>query len=167
MKLPISAHFLSFILTRVWTKFSDVGHPDMSSENTAQHIFVSISDIFSENYSHEVNSSLSVSEQDSINSVINNEQCENNKTLSWHEHVYKKLNNKPTPHFIENILGIQRKSNYSSNSEETFNSKMPVISASLATNSFQRLSSVNELNEPLNLSIRSDKVRPKSSIKGG
>lgn len=28
-------------------------------------------------------------------------------TLFWHEHVYKNLAPKPTPHYIENILGIQ------------------------------------------------------------
>lgn len=39
---------------------------------------------------------------------INSESSERQQwTLFWHDHVYKNLAPKPTPHYIENILGIQ------------------------------------------------------------
>lgn len=144
---------------------SDGGSSEMSSENLAQHTYESISDVLPENYAQEAHSPSSVSEPDS-NSALNNEQCDS-RTLSWHEHVYRKLTTRPTPHFIENILGIQTKSSKCSDAEETLNtSKMPVVSGSLMMDSVGKLVPPQELNEPLNLSIRSDKVRPKSNSKG-
>ncbi|XP_066248739.1 homeobox protein Hox-A4-like [Euwallacea similis] len=57
--------------------------------------------------------------------------------FSWHEHVYRKLSNKPTPHYIENILGL---GNGNSQSENTFCRTMVNL----------------EVNEPLNLSVKSE-----------
>lgn len=86
------------------------------------------------------------------------------KSLSWHEHVYKKLTNKPTPHYIENILGIQ--SNKTSQLQDLTlhkTNKMTVSETVLTQDKFSKVhTSVTPVNEPLNLSIRSDlKVRSK------
>lgn len=70
-----------------------------------------------------------------------------NRTLTWHEHVYRKLSGRPTPHYIENILGLQEEKKKTPEHQET----VPV----------------SDMNEPLNLSIKSDlKVRSKT-VKGG
>ncbi|EFA11601.1 homeobox protein ceh-31 [Tribolium castaneum] len=83
--------------------------------------------------------------------------CGGNRTLSWHEHVYKKLTNKPTPHLIENILGIQN---------EKPEAKRMIVSIADNQEDFPKLQPAGtgcEVNEPLNLSIRSDlKVRTKT-----
>lgn len=82
-----------------------------------------------------------------------------NRTFSWHEHVYKKLTNKPTPHYIENILGLQNKS--CDNIQETVSNRMTVCMEPKPVNTLQ------DSNEPLNLSVRSDcKVRLKPTAKG-
>lgn len=49
----------------------------------------------------------SITEQEESRSHDNHKDC-TNWTLFWHKHVYKKLASKPTPHYIENILGIPK-----------------------------------------------------------
>lgn len=102
------------------------------------------------------------SEPDLSNSVVNNKECLVNRTLSWHEHVYKKLTNRPTPHYIENILGIQKQSCYNDTDSMTINKETP-------TETLPKIvAPVQELNEPLNLSVRNNsdvKVRTKT-VKG-
>jgi hypothetical protein len=90
-----------------------------------------------------------------------------NRTLSWHEHVYKKLTNKPTPHLIENILGIQNKSNQFKEVQDLPKTNRMTVSAPVSPQeNFPKLQPSVEVNEPLNLSIRSDlKVRTKT-VKG-
>lgn len=63
----------------------------------------------------------------------------NSERFSWHEHVYKKLNNKPTPHYIENILGLGN-----------------LNSQTHAQNSYNNHRAMNnsEVIEPLNLSVK-------------
>lgn len=104
------------------------------------------------------------SEADSEGDVIKKDICEN-RTLSWHEHVYRKLTAKPTPHYIENILGLQEKT-----ASEPQECKMRTVAdiTPVVQHPHPKISSsVPELNEPLNLSIRSDfKIRAKT-IKGG
>lgn len=60
---------------------------------------------------------------------------ENSERFSWHEHVYKKLNNKPTPHYIENILGLGNL-----NAQNSYNN--------------HRAMNNSEVIEPLNLSVK-------------
>lgn len=145
---------------------SDGGSSEMSSENSVQNTYESFSNILPENYV-QIHSPSSVSEPDSNNSTINNKHCDS-RTLSWHEHVYRKLTTRPTPHFIENILGIQSKPSKCNDVETTLTkTKMPTISASHAADCTPKLLSSQDINEPLNLSIRSDKVRPKTLSKGG
>ncbi|KAF5275351.1 hypothetical protein FQR65_LT04179 [Abscondita terminalis] len=97
------------------------------------------------------------------------QQKMNNLTVgrqSWHEHVYEKLSNRPTPHFIEDILGIQNSSSKCNDEEETLKSKLPVNSSdSVVPDCASKLIHPQELNEPLNLSTRSEKVRPKTNCK--
>lgn len=80
------------------------------------------------------------------------------RTFSWHEHVYRKLTTRPTPHYIENILGISKK---------TSGEQEPIVHKQVIdVDNFQVITNVPDLNEPLNLSIRSDlKVRMKN-VKG-
>lgn len=68
------------------------------------------------------------------------------KSLSWHDHVYKKLNTGPTPHYIENILGLKVCDN---NKEQTM-----TFSAIKHNNASYKV----DLNEPLNLSIKCNSV---------
>ena len=99
--------------------------------------------------------------------AVTKEFCAN-RTLSWHEHVYKKLTNKPTPHLIENILGIQNRPHQFKEVQDLPKSNRMTVSAPVSPqDKFPKLEpSVNEVNEPLNLSIRSDlKVRTKT-VKG-
>lgn len=99
-----------------------------------------------------------------------------NRTFSWHEHVYRKLSNKPTPHYIENILDINKiRSGKSSQclddlhivkTNSVRNNLIAVSDGDSSTqNSFNKMqSAVTELIEPLNLSIRTDfKVRTKTA----
>lgn len=85
-----------------------------------------------------------------------------NGTFSWHEHVYRKLTNKPTPHYIENILGLQNVSVDSDNRNMTIRNLSP-------NRQQTDLKPVNtmlhhDLNEPLNLSVRNEgKVRLKAT----
>nr|CAI5842285.1 unnamed protein product [Callosobruchus analis] len=62
---------------------------------------------------------------------------------SWLKHVYRKLKNKPTPHYIENILGLHK----SDSEPETHKNvtKHP--------ETFTAQPAVTEVNEPLNLSF--------------
>ncbi|KAK5639359.1 hypothetical protein RI129_011851 [Pyrocoelia pectoralis] len=130
----------------------------MSSENSEQNNFESVS---SENCEQE-DYSPRVSVTEFHNNSSKNAQFDNG-TLSWHEHVYRKLTTRPTPHFIENILGIQSIPPKCNDGEETVNkSKMSLISASFVPHGVPKLLPTRELNEPLNLSIRSDKVRAKT-----
>lgn len=102
------------------------------------------------------------------NRVVNKAQQKMNNLslgLSWHEHVYRPLSNRPTPHFIENILGIQNSSKCTDVEGTLTKSKMPIISDSLVSDCVPKLVSSQDLNEPLNLSIRSEKVRPKTNCK--
>lgn len=48
------------------------------------------------------------------NNATGGDHQQNHRTIFWHEHVYNKLTPKPTPHYIENILGIQSSSPRSS-----------------------------------------------------
>ncbi|CAH0561942.1 unnamed protein product, partial [Brassicogethes aeneus] len=78
------------------------------------------------------------------------------RPLSWHEHVYRKLTNKPTPHYIENILGIQNNDTQESNS--VIAQKMTCTSATSSPHqeAFPKIIHPAETaNEPLNLSVRS------------
>lgn len=107
----------------------------------------------------EMQSPSSVSE---TGNVINRDNCEN-RTLSWHEHVYRKLTAKPTPHYIENILGLQDKA---AGEPQEYKGRM-ADGPGVEHPHPKMTSSVPELNEPLNLSIRSDlKIRAKT-VKGG
>ncbi|XP_060537375.1 hematopoietically-expressed homeobox protein hhex-like [Cylas formicarius] len=67
---------------------------------------------------------------------------------SWHEHVYRRLTNKPTPHYIENILGLANGT--------------PAIPPQNDYPNLQAVHGEFETNEPLNLSVKSEpKVRTK------
>lgn len=74
-----------------------------------------------------------------------------NRTLTWHEHVYRKLSGRPTPHYIENILGLQEE-------KKTPEPQEPVPTI---------CSAVPDMNEPLNLSIKSDLKVHAKTVKGG
>ncbi|KAH1023547.1 homeobox protein Hox-A4 [Dendroctonus ponderosae] len=65
--------------------------------------------------------------------------------FSWHEHVYRKMSNKPTPHYIENILGLGSINSQS----QTLNTRQ---------NTYPNRCTVSnlEINEPLNLSVKSE-----------
>ncbi|KAF5300959.1 hypothetical protein FQA39_LY10929 [Lamprigera yunnana] len=126
----------------------------MSSKNSNHNIY-------DYNIQKEENSSVS-GQHYRLDSADNQEF--HYRTLSWHEHVYRKLSNKPTPHFIENILGIQNSSSQCNEVEQVLNiPKMPMISATLVSDYV--LHSPHEVNEPLNLSIRCDKLRCKTNCK--
>ncbi|KAF7274390.1 hypothetical protein GWI33_012935 [Rhynchophorus ferrugineus] len=63
--------------------------------------------------------------------------------FSWHEHVYRRLTTKPTPHYIENILGLANVT--------------PPVSPLQNYPPAPPVSGVEmEVNEPLNLSVRTD-----------
>ncbi|CAH1979322.1 unnamed protein product [Acanthoscelides obtectus] len=90
--------------------------------------------------------------------AINSNECCAGETfrsfdgLSWHEHVYRKLNNKPTPHYIENILGLHK-----SDSETEMNKKVE------GSETCTEQPGVTDVNEPLNLSVKSQiKVRTRN-----
>lgn len=72
--------------------------------------------------------------------------------LTWHEHVYKRLPSKPTPHYIENILGLQKTSadQFQDNKEQNMSSQVA------AQNSYpsQTVTITPDVNEPLNLSVK-------------
>ncbi|XP_050497400.1 homeobox protein Hox-A4-like [Diabrotica virgifera virgifera] len=74
--------------------------------------------------------------------------------FSWHEHVYRRLNNKPTPHYIENILGL--KSEQCEEQDDMIaNVTNPPINYPVMT---------AESNEPLNLSVKNQlKIRTKTA----
>ncbi|KAK9889117.1 hypothetical protein WA026_004388 [Henosepilachna vigintioctopunctata] len=93
-------------------------------------------------------------------SVKKNEEINILKTLTWHEHVYRRLSSKPTPHYIENILGIQ--DSKSADVGETEVKKMCLSGSS--DDSFVKIqTNLTDVNEPLNLSIRSiAKVKTKT-----
>lgn len=81
------------------------------------------------------------------------------RTLSWHEHVYRKLTNKPTPHLIENILGIA-KAKPLDDDRDVLHQRMALHAEDPPDSKLPR--PVQDTNEPLNLSIKSDaKVRTK------
>lgn len=143
---------------------SDADYPEMSSDSLDRNHFAHSDDL--EDRPQEVQSPASVSvksEADSDTGVIKRDICVN-RTWTWHEHVYRKLNSKPTPHYIENILGLQTKP---SSDPQDLKSRM-IAETPVAQDSLPKITpSVPELNEPLNLSIRSDlKVRSKT-MKGG
>ena len=83
------------------------------------------------------------------------------RTLTWHEHVYRKLTQKPTPHYIENILGFPSKS-CASDSDKL---KVNPASSPAASEVVPKITiTMQDLNEPLNLSVRPGaKTRVKSS----
>lgn len=125
---------------------------------------------FADSHCHTQNqeelSSKTISEKTSSESSPNalTRVFNSSKTLSWHEHVYKKLTNKPTPHYIENILGIQcNKTSHLQDLTSPKSNKMTVSETILTQDKFFKVhTSVTSVNEPLNLSIRSDlKVRNK------
>ncbi|XP_030748787.1 transcription factor LBX1 [Sitophilus oryzae] len=65
--------------------------------------------------------------------------------FSWHEHVYRRLTTKPTPHYIENILGL-------ANVSPPASPNSPALTTDL------------DINEPLNLSVKTEqKVRTRSA----
>lgn len=89
--------------------------------------------------------------------------------FSWHEHVYKKLTTRPTPHFIENILGLPGVKVASRTDKDGVRrvTKMNCVSVDVNSAGLARRSlTVGDLNEPLNLSIRSEEVRIKTGNKG-
>lgn len=73
----------------------------------------------------------------------------NCERFSWHEHVYRRLTNKPTPHYIENILGLPK-----------------VTTHSQPQNNYKRSLSDFEINEPLNLSVKSEPTVRTKCAKG-
>lgn len=108
-------------------------------------------------------SSSNTVEQDT--SIVKNKDILVNRTYSWHEHVYRKLTNKPTPHYIENILGLQNKTNSCDNSADTTNKRMTICSPNHPD--LKTVNTPQDSNEPLNLSVRSEtKVRLKATTKG-
>lgn len=134
----------------------------MSSESLDNQLESSV-DFTPEDRNLETRSPISESvnsESDLSNSV--NKECLVNRTLSWHEHVYKKITNRPTPHYIENILGIQKQTCYNDTDSMTVSKQTP-------TETLPKIvAPVQELNEPLNLSVRNSsdvKVRTKT-VKG-
>ncbi|XP_017782297.1 PREDICTED: homeobox protein Hox-A4-like [Nicrophorus vespilloides] len=65
----------------------------------------------------------------------------------WHEHVYRKLNTRPTPHYIENILGIGD----------------PEASDNMTVSEFTEGQIKVDINEPLNLSTKcNNRLRTKA-----
>ncbi|XP_022901320.1 homeobox protein Nkx-6.3-like [Onthophagus taurus] len=72
------------------------------------------------------------------------------RTLTWHEHVYKKLTNKPTPHYIENILGLQSKT--TCQGEDNCRKTVSLTETPQDDSTEPK----EEVNEPLNLSIKTD-----------
>ncbi|XP_044766000.1 homeobox protein HMX3 [Coccinella septempunctata] len=105
------------------------------------------------------------SESVSVENEHSEDQKEDNNaimTFSWHEHVYRRLTSKPTPHYIENILGLQCDKPLNSVDSEMEN--MCLISGVSKDNLAKVQSNVTDINEPLNLSIRSSiKVKTKVS----
>ncbi|KAL3289885.1 hypothetical protein HHI36_023275 [Cryptolaemus montrouzieri] len=90
----------------------------------------------------------------------NKEDVNNKKTLTWHEHVYRRLTSKPTPHYIENILGIQCEKSSETDEHELKNMCLAENSDSFAKD---QSSLTDAINEPLNLSIRNNaKVKTKT-----
>ncbi|XP_056645656.1 homeobox protein ceh-30 [Diorhabda sublineata] len=76
--------------------------------------------------------------------------------LSWHEHVYRRLSSKPTPHYIENILGLK--------SEQCDNQDNMIGNFSPPKVSYPVQQTVTaDINEPLNLCVKSQiKIRAKT-----
>lgn len=141
---------------------SDGFSTEMSSESLDNQFDSSV-DLTPEDRNHETRSPASVSaksEPDLSNSV--NKESLVNRTLSWHEHVYKKITNRPTPHYIENILGIQKQTCCNDESENmTVNNTNPIETLP------KIVAPVQELNEPLNLSIRNSDVKVRTkTVKG-
>lgn len=103
---------------------------------------------------------------DSVDSAsVRNEPTEDNNpimTFTWHEHVYRRLTTKPTPHYIENILGIHGDKALDTNSDVEMNN---LCLSAVSEDTFAKVqSNVTDTNEPLNLSIRSSaKVKTKVS----
>lgn len=87
--------------------------------------------------------------------------------LSWHEHVYRRLTNKPTPHYIENILGLQGKSAGQLQQDTTMTGHVtPPDSPQNSFSNVQPATVTSDVNEPLNLSVKNElKVRTKT-VKG-
>lgn len=87
--------------------------------------------------------------------------------LSWHEHVYRRLTNKPTPHYIENILGLQGKSAGQLQQDTTMTDHVtPPDSPQNSFSNVQPPTVTSDVNEPLNLSVKNElKVRTKT-VKG-
>ncbi|XP_018320572.1 hematopoietically-expressed homeobox protein hhex-like [Agrilus planipennis] len=84
-----------------------------------------------------------------------------NRTYSWHEHVYRKVNARPTPHFIENILGIQTKRTTCPD-DVLQKDDSSLLQGFLPAEVSKVTVAVQDANEPLNLSIKSDKPGPKT-----
>lgn len=105
------------------------------------------------------------SKTDSESVSVENDHSEDKKgdenafmTFTWHEHVYRKLTAKPTPHYIENILGLQGSQPLDSEMENM------CFSGVQKDNLAKVQSNLTDTNEPLNLSIRTGaKVKTKIS----
>lgn len=73
--------------------------------------------------------------------------------LSWHEHVYKKLSSRPTPHFIANILGLPPSVTKMNNNSANNCGDLVVPKGPLKVDLGDK--DLNEPAEPLNLTIPS------------
>ncbi|KAJ8986276.1 hypothetical protein NQ317_009986 [Molorchus minor] len=84
--------------------------------------------------------------------------------FSWHEHVYRKLSNKPTPHYIENILGLQSKSSQDNQQDNNMIVHVtPPVSPQSTFSNIPPVVPTSEVNEPLNLSVKNEhRVRTKT-----
>ncbi|KAJ8923608.1 hypothetical protein NQ315_010187 [Exocentrus adspersus] len=85
--------------------------------------------------------------------------------LSWHEHVYRRLTNKPTPHYIENILGLQNRSAGGQLQQDgvMIGHVTPPVSPKNSFSNVQQPTVPSDVNEPLNLSVKNElKVRTKT-----
>lgn len=136
----------------------------MSSESLNKQYDTSVDVLPEERNIDDRNSpeSVSVKSEPDLTNSVNNKEIIVNRTLSWHEHVYKKITNRPTPHYIENILGIQKQTCLNDNESMTVNK------TTLTEETLPKIAApVQELNEPLNLSIRNSDVKVRTkTVKG-
>lgn len=145
-------------------KFSDVFPFEMSQEVSDENTRDSSAQLANvDNNVQEIHSPASASVTSSSDFLNSSNEEHVYNSFSWHEHVYRKLTTRPTPHYIENILGISMKTN--SETDESL-VKQRIVVNNIQENTNKIVASVQETNEPLNLSIKSDlKVRIKN-VKG-
>lgn len=96
---------------------------------------------------------LRVPGEDNITSKGEEHDKNANSALSWHEHVYKKLSSRPTPHFIANILGLPASVAKMNNNRANNCGDLVVPKGTLKVDYIDK--DLNEPAEPLNLTIPS------------